>query len=44
VSRVTTASEGNGKGVLTVFKSHFLTSADPVDDIETPEDEVTFRI
>jgi hypothetical protein len=44
VSGVTTTSEGNGKGVSTVFKGHFLTSTDPVDDIETPEDEVTFRI
>ena len=44
MSGVTTASEGNGKGVLTVFKGHILTSADLVDDIETLEDEVTFCI
>jgi hypothetical protein len=44
VSGVTTASEGNGKGVLTVFNGDFLTSADPVSDIETPEDEVTVHI
>jgi hypothetical protein len=44
VSGVATAFEGNGKGVLTVLKGHFLTPTDPADDIETPEDEVTFRI